>query len=48
MALYGFPWLNFLKKSAEHKIVILGLYNMKTEGIFINRLGNPFVSAYLL
>lgn len=48
MALYSFPWLNFLKKSTEHKIVILGLYSMKTEGIIINRLGNLFVLACLL
>lgn len=47
MALYGFPWLNFFKKSTEHKI-ILSFYNMKTEDIIMNRLGNPFVLACLL
>lgn len=40
--------LIFFKKSTEHKIVILSFYNMKIEGIIINRLGNPFVLACLL
>lgn len=48
MDFYGFSWLWLFKKSSEHNIVILGFYNLKTDGTIVNRLSNPFVLACLL